>query len=122
MKSQVSLVKLLVLAFAVTGTGALAQGANPYQGFKLPPLEVPSEFPYTHEFVTVLGSRIAYVDEGKGDIGRGLHYVQEDQPYAIGRAISDWYRRVEANGRSTNQDAAHRTKSADFPELARNPE
>lgn len=28
-------------------------------------------------------------------IGAGLHYVQEDQPYAIGRAISDWYRRIE---------------------------
>jgi len=29
-------------------------------------------------------------------IGAGLHYVQEDQPYAIGRAISDWYRRLDA--------------------------
>ena len=28
-------------------------------------------------------------------IGAGLHYVQEDQPYAIGRAISDWYRRLQ---------------------------
>lgn len=28
-------------------------------------------------------------------IGTGLHYLQEDQPYAIGRAISDFYRRVE---------------------------
>jgi haloalkane dehalogenase len=27
-------------------------------------------------------------------IGAGLHYVQEDQPFAIGRAISDWYRRI----------------------------
>ena len=26
-------------------------------------------------------------------IGPGLHYVQEDQPYAIGRAIADWHRR-----------------------------
>lgn len=26
-------------------------------------------------------------------IGHGLHYVQEDQPYAIGRAIADWLRR-----------------------------
>lgn len=29
-------------------------------------------------------------------IGHGLHYVQEDQPYAIGRANADWYRRLEA--------------------------
>ena len=27
-------------------------------------------------------------------IGGGLHYVQEDQPEIIGRAISDWYRRL----------------------------
>ena len=26
-------------------------------------------------------------------IGQGLHYVPEDQPYAIGRAIRDWHRR-----------------------------
>ena len=27
-------------------------------------------------------------------IGRGLHYVQEDQPEAIGRAVADWFRRL----------------------------
>jgi haloalkane dehalogenase len=27
-------------------------------------------------------------------IGQGLHFVQEDQPFAIGRAIADWYRRI----------------------------
>ncbi|MCB9948794.1 MAG: haloalkane dehalogenase [Rhodospirillaceae bacterium] len=27
-------------------------------------------------------------------IGQGLHYVQEDQPEAIGRAIADWFRRL----------------------------
>lgn len=26
-------------------------------------------------------------------IGMGLHYVPEDHPYAIGRAVGDWYRR-----------------------------
>jgi pimeloyl-ACP methyl ester carboxylesterase len=25
------------------------------------------------------------------DIGPGVHFVQEDQPHAIGRAIADWY-------------------------------
>ncbi len=30
-------------------------------------------------------------------IGRGLHFVQEDQPYAIGRSIADWYRRLPAS-------------------------
>jgi haloalkane dehalogenase len=27
-------------------------------------------------------------------IGTALHYLQEDEPEAIGRAISDWYRRL----------------------------
>lgn len=27
-------------------------------------------------------------------VGGGLHYIQEDQPEAIGRAIADWYRRL----------------------------
>jgi haloalkane dehalogenase len=27
-------------------------------------------------------------------IGAGFHFVQEDQPYAIGRAIADFYRRL----------------------------
>ena len=26
-------------------------------------------------------------------IGVALHFVQEDQPVAVGRAIADWYRR-----------------------------
>lgn len=26
------------------------------------------------------------------DIGRGLHFVQEDNPHGIGRAVADWYR------------------------------
>jgi len=33
-------------------------------------------------------------------IGRGIHYLQEDQPEAIGRALADWYQRrvVTADG------------------------
>ena len=27
------------------------------------------------------------------DVGRGIHYLQEDEPDAIGRAIADWYTR-----------------------------
>jgi haloalkane dehalogenase len=27
-------------------------------------------------------------------IGQGLHFVQEDQPFAIGRSIADWLRRI----------------------------
>lgn len=44
-----------------------AQDTQSYDGYKLPPLDVPSEFPYEHKFVDVLGSKMAYVDEGEGD-------------------------------------------------------
>jgi haloalkane dehalogenase len=26
-------------------------------------------------------------------VGEGLHFIQEDQPDAIGRAVADWLRR-----------------------------
>ncbi|MBV7327255.1 haloalkane dehalogenase [Chloroflexi bacterium TSY] len=28
-------------------------------------------------------------------VGQGIHFIQEDHPEAIGRAISDWYRRTQ---------------------------
>jgi len=28
------------------------------------------------------------------DIGEGIHYIQEDNPDAIGEAISDWYQTI----------------------------
>lgn len=28
-------------------------------------------------------------------VGRGLHFIQEDHPEAIGRAIADWHHRLE---------------------------
>ena len=27
-------------------------------------------------------------------VGYGIHFIQEDEPEAIGRAIADWYRRT----------------------------
>ncbi|MCY6382631.1 haloalkane dehalogenase [Hoeflea prorocentri] len=52
---------------------ASAQEANPYADFKIPPAEVSSDFPYEHKFVEILGSRMAYVDEGDGDPILFLH-------------------------------------------------
>lgn len=31
-------------------------------------------------------------------VGYGLHFIQEDNPEAIGRGIVDWYRRLETDG------------------------
>jgi hypothetical protein len=40
----------------------------------------------------VLASRMHYIDQGQG---YGRHFIQEDNPEAIGRGIVDWYRRLE---------------------------
>ena len=43
-------------------------------------------------------------------VGQGLHFIQEDHPEAIGRAISDWYRRMPtlaAAQPATSATAAH---------------
>ena len=62
-----------VLAMAASAAPALAQDANPYDGYKVPPLEVSSEMPYAHKFVEILGSQMAYVDAGEGDPILFLH-------------------------------------------------
>jgi len=28
------------------------------------------------------------------DIGKGIHYVQEDNPHLIGKEIADWYQKI----------------------------
>ncbi len=61
------------LSVLLTGHGALAQNENPYAGFKVPPLDVSSETPYSHEYVEILGSKIAYIDVGEGDPILFLH-------------------------------------------------
>lgn len=70
-----SKIKLSVaaIAIALSSTSIQAQESNPYEGYKVPPLEVSSEFPYQHKYVEILGSKIAYVDEGKGDPILFLH-------------------------------------------------
>ena len=50
------------------------------------PGEVAEEFDVATRVKHIKNIETAY-------IGHGLHFVQEDQPVAIGRAIADWYRR-----------------------------
>jgi len=66
-------VSLVAITAAVFATGAAAENSNPYDGYKFPPLEVPSETRYTHEYVEILGSKMAYVDVGEGDPILFLH-------------------------------------------------
>ncbi len=64
---------LAAMALTLAAPHAAAEDDNPYAGFKVPPLEIPSEFPYEHRFIEILGSKMAYVDEGKGDPILFLH-------------------------------------------------
>lgn len=66
-----SIVATAVMALVSTNTPASDE--NPYAGHKLPPLEVSSEFPYSHKYVDIHGSKMAYVDEGHGDPILFLH-------------------------------------------------
>lgn len=58
---------------AVMAGSAFAQNANPYAGYKVPPLEISSDFKYKYKFIDILGSKMAYVDEGEGDPILFLH-------------------------------------------------
>lgn len=62
-----------LVAPLVFGIASAEETTNPYDGFKVPPMEVSSEFSYKHKFVSVLGSNIAYVDQGEGDPILFLH-------------------------------------------------
>jgi len=52
---------------------ASAQESNPYEGFKVPPLEISSKTKYTHKYIDILGSKMAYIDVGEGDPILFLH-------------------------------------------------
>lgn len=56
----------IVVAPAIA-TAVEVEAANPYAGFKVPPLDVPSETRYTTQSVEILGSRMAYIDVGEGE-------------------------------------------------------
>ncbi len=100
-----------LIAPLMLGVAAAEETANPYEGFKVPPLEISSEFPYEHKFVSILGSKIAYVDEGEGDPIVFLH-GQPTSSY-LWRNIMPF---VEGQGRIIAPDNIGFGKS-DQPEL-----
>jgi len=91
---------------------AQAESQGSYDGFKVPPLEVSAEFPYTHKYVEILGSTMAYVDEGQGDPILFLH-GQPTSSY-LWRNIMPF---MEGKGRLVAPDNIGFGKS-DQPELA----
>ncbi|WP_424972858.1 haloalkane dehalogenase [Dinoroseobacter sp. S76] len=98
-------------AFVILPLVSFAQDANPYGGFKVPPLQVSSEFPYDHKFIEFLGSQMAYVDEGEGDPILFLH-GQPTSSY-LWRNVMPF---VEGDGRIIAPDNIGFGKS-DQPEL-----
>lgn len=44
-----------------------------YVGYKIPPMQISDDFPYQHKFIDIFGSKMAYIDEGRGDPILFLH-------------------------------------------------
>ncbi len=63
----------IAFTIGVFATTTMAQKQSPYSGYKLPPAKVSSDMKYKHKFIEVLGSKMAYIDEGKGDPILFLH-------------------------------------------------
>ncbi len=67
---RISVAGLLALCLAFAG---MAIGGAPALANKLPPPEISAEMPYPSKYVTVLGSRMHYVEAGRGDPILFLH-------------------------------------------------
>ncbi len=65
--NMISAMSAIAALSAFAASPAAAQKPNGYEGFSIPPLEISSEIKYAHKFVEILGSKMAYVDEGAGD-------------------------------------------------------
>lgn len=107
---------LVTAVIALTSSAVFAADtpstdANPYAGFKLPPMKISSEFKYEHKFLEILGSKMAYVDTGEGDPIVFLH-GQPTSSY-LWRNIMPF---VEGKGRIIAPDNIGFGKS-DQPEL-----
>lgn len=72
---SVTVAVLTVALSCILSTTTFAERANPYAGFKIPPLPVPSSTRYAYKTVDVLGSNMAYVESGRGDPILFLHGV-----------------------------------------------
>lgn len=64
---------LIVGILALLSAATSAEAANPYEGFKVPPLNISSETRYSYQYIEVLGSKMAYVEAGNGDPILFLH-------------------------------------------------
>jgi len=67
--------KILITTVLLTSMAPLisAEESNPYEGFKVSPFEISSKTKYTHKYIEILGSKMAYIDVGKGDPILFLH-------------------------------------------------
>ena len=63
----------IAISLLLLGSEAIAQNSDPYGGFKVPPMKIPSDTRYSHEYVKIMGSKMAYIDVGKGDPILFLH-------------------------------------------------
>jgi len=78
MKSLNSIALVALTLLVIVATSSIAQETkvrdqNHYEGYKVAPMEIPSTTKYTHEYVDILGSKMAYIDVGEGDPILFLH-------------------------------------------------
>jgi len=78
MNNLSSITLVIMYLLVMVAQNACAKEAKPleqnyYEGYKVPPMEIPSTTKYTHEYVNILGSKMAYVDVGEGDPILFLH-------------------------------------------------
>jgi len=67
MNNLSSITLVIMYLLVMVAQNACAKEAKPleqnyYEGYKVPPMEIPSTTKYTHEYVNILGSKMAYVD------------------------------------------------------------
>ena len=57
---------------------------------------IPKLFFYAHPGVILQEKDVEYIKNNFSnikmvDVGKGLHFIQEDNPHLIGKEIADWY-------------------------------
>ena len=60
---------------------------------------LPKLFFYAHPGAIILKETVEYIKNNFSnmksvDIGKGLHYIQEDNPHLIGEEIAMWYKKI----------------------------
>jgi len=82
----VALTLLVTVGTSATPQEPVVQELNQYKGYKVAPMEIPSTTKYTHEYVDILGSKMAYIDVGE-KVTRFYFYMARLHPHTCGEML-----------------------------------